>query len=179
MAPARNSRTVLCMQRIRPASNRRWRLRRAQSMIEQVTVLAIIGILAAGGYALFSTLEGRTGGTRYHNELRQYADSLAHYQASRGYFPTDIATLARLEPGVDFLPSGEAVAEGQFGISVSTVSGIPVLGIATIGSNGECHTLTRPPLDEDSAVQATATFQPGPAVPCSGATALAQNGSAW
>lgn len=179
MASVINPRTVLFMQRSWPATNRLRRLRRAQSMIEQVTVLAIIGILGAGGYALFSTLEGRTGATRYQNELRQYADSLAHYQATRGYFPVDRATLSRLEPGVDFLPSGEAVSEGQFAFSIGTVSGIPVLGIATIGSNGKCHTLTRPPLDEDSVVEATATFQPGPSVTCSGATALAQNGSAW
>ena len=148
-------------------------------MVEKAAVLAVVAVLSIGTYALFHSLESRTGGTRYQSELRQYASSLATYQQSRGYFPTDLKELSRLEPDVDFIPGGEALSEGQFAIDTASIGGVTVLGLATIGADGRCLTLTQPPLDSDAARASTASFLPSTTQPCSGAVALAQTGDTW
>ena len=154
-------------------------MKRAFTLLETTAVFAIIGVLLAVGVVALNRSETRISGERYKAELRQYASSLAHFQSGRGYFPTDLATLATLEPGVTFLPDGVATEERQYAITAGTLSGVSVLGIATMDQSGRCYTLMTPALDEDSVQEATATFQSSQATPCSGTTALIQSGDNW
>lgn len=154
-------------------------MKRAFTLLETTVVFVLIGALLAVGVVAMNRNEASVSGERFKTELRQYASSLAHFQSGRGYFPTDLATLATLEPGVTFLPDGIATQERQYAITTGTLSGVSVLGIATIDDSGRCYTLMTPAMDEDSVQEATAVFQSSQATPCSGTTALIQSGDNW
>jgi type II secretory pathway pseudopilin PulG len=154
-------------------------MKRAFTMVETIAVFTVVAVLLFVGFSALNRSETKTGGIRYQQELRQFSASLAHFQLSRGYFPSDNATLQSLEPGATFIVDGAALSAGQFAVSVGTISGVSVLGIATVTEDGLCYTMTQPPLDDDSINPATAEFEPSEATPCSGTTALAQIGTAW
>lgn len=154
-------------------------MKRAYTLLETTVVFALIGVLLAVGVVALNRSEATVSSERYKSELRQYAASLAHFQSARGYFPTDLATLATLEPGVTFLPDGIATQERQYAITAGTISGVSVFGLATMDANGRCYTLMTPAVDEDSVQEATATFTSSQATPCSGTTALTQSGDNW
>lgn len=154
-------------------------VRRAFSMIEVVVVFALLAVLLMIGYATLIRAERNTSVTRFQAEIRQVGLSLAGFQHTRGYYPTDATTLASIEPGVQFAIGGPATDERLVSIQTGTSpAGNAVLGIAKLTEAGECLLYVQPPVDTDETYR-SATLPPGSATPCSGAQALLITGQAW
>jgi type II secretory pathway pseudopilin PulG len=149
-------------------------------MIEVVVVFAILGLLLAIGYATLIRAERNTSVTRFQNEIRQVGLSLAGFEHTRGYYPTDATTLASIEPGVQFAIGGPATDERLVSIQPGTsAAGNAVLGIAKLTDAGECLLFVQPPVDAENEPYRSGLLPPGSTTPCSGAQALLISGQAW
>jgi hypothetical protein len=154
---------------------------RRSAILPRIAAVVVLGLglgLYLGREVFDQGSAAGTDGLQSQQDLVAHATALVGLQASRGFFPLDADTLASLDPTATFIVDGIATTSGEFAISSGTLSGVPVIGIATVTASGRCFTLTQPPL-EDVEFRATAQFEPSADSPCSGVTALARGGSGW
>ena len=136
-------------------------------------MFVLLGIVGGVVMVSYNKVIDSTTNTDNKSMLHQTAGSLLLYEQSRGYFPEDSATLHRAEPHAQFNapPTGESTQEGVISLKSSVVGGNH-LGLAVLGTDGICYTLTvfAAGLGQP---YSTSKFTPnGTEAPCSGEYAL-------
>ena len=151
------------------------RSRRAFTLIEMTVVGVVLLTIVAMSFVGFRAVDRRATGNRAKTELTQLAASLQGYYNSRGYYPTDQTTLAKIEPNLVFQTS-TITKQGVVSIAVGSSDGTDVLGMALLDASNQCVALRVTP---DLAPSRASIVVDAPSGGCSGTYAISITGVTW
>ena len=118
------------------------RRRRTFTLIETVVVLALVGILLLTAASLVSKQSQKAGITDAAAAVNRVLVSQQSYASTRGFYATDVDDLTGV--GRDLTVQG-ATADQVGEVSMAVGPG-GRLGLAALGTNGECYAIAAEPL---------------------------------
>lgn len=134
----------------------------------------VLGLLAALGWGAWLRVRSEAAGQHSRMALQQLAISVQQYHQSRGFFPDDPSELAKVEPSFSYTTG---LSDSVEVVSVAASPSGDLLGLAVF----DHHTCTTIKVASQfsGTEPATASFAPTQVTPCTGRTALDQEGRQW